>query len=159
MENSSRIKALCFTGHRDIEPEKVDYVRQELRREIKSAIADGFEYFISGFAEGVDQWAAEIVLELKAEHPHIRLEAAIPYRNRIRQLQKSEKTANLLRGCGSILVWSENYAPNCFMIRNRAMLKQATRLVAVYDKRYKGGTAQTIRFARAQGKEIHIILV
>lgn len=35
-------------------------------------------HFISGMALGVDQYAAEIVLELKKQYPQITLECAIP---------------------------------------------------------------------------------
>ena len=37
--------------------------------------------FISGLAEGVDTWAAEIVLDIKDEHPNITLETTIPCEN------------------------------------------------------------------------------
>ena len=38
-----------------------------LEEKIREAIDDGFVTFISGMAWGVDIWAAEIVLRLKAE--------------------------------------------------------------------------------------------
>ena len=73
-------KTCCVTGHRDIPADQVDYVKQELRREVEKAIADGFTRFISGFAEGADQYFAEIVAEKRKDNPSIRLEAALPYR-------------------------------------------------------------------------------
>ena len=35
-------KTCCVTGHRDIPKEYLDYVEQELRREVQAAIEDGF---------------------------------------------------------------------------------------------------------------------
>ena len=37
------------------------------------------EVYHSGMAQGVDMYAAEIVLELKKQYPQITLECAIPY--------------------------------------------------------------------------------
>ena len=70
----------CFTGHRPHklhQPESV--VIAALEEKIREAIDDGFVTFISGMAWGVDIWAAEIVLRLKAEGHPIHLIAAVPY--------------------------------------------------------------------------------
>ena len=52
---------------------------------------EGVTHFISGMAQGVDLYAAEIVLELKEQYPQITLECAIPYeqmciRDRLKQV-------------------------------------------------------------------------
>lgn len=66
------IEKICFTGHR---PKKLggyernpisDYVKMALSDAIERAIKRRIETFISGGALGVDQWAAEIVLDIKA---------------------------------------------------------------------------------------------
>ena len=52
----------------EIYPQKeIGRVKAALRREIDSAVADGFTRFMSGFADGVDQYFAEIVLEKKKD--------------------------------------------------------------------------------------------
>lgn len=152
-------KTACFTGHRDIPAERLWYVKEKLRREIKEAIADGYEIFMSGFAEGADQIACGIVLELKEKYPHIRLDAAIPYRERLQRLMHVEETKTLLMACSDIGIWSEDYHRDCFMIRNKKMLELSARVIAVYDGREKGGTAQTLRFAHAQKKQIREIRI
>jgi Uncharacterized protein conserved in bacteria len=152
-------KTVCFTGHRDIPADKVEYVKSELRREIEAAVADGYEHFISGFAEGVDLMAAAAVVELREKYPQIRLEAAIPYRKRVMALTENAETAALLRQCHIIGVHSEEYFRDCFMRRNRIMLFLSTRVIAVYDGRDKGGTVQTLRFAHIHEKEIHEIRI
>lgn len=58
-------KTCCVTGHRDLPQKEINHVKTALRREIDSAVADGFTRFMSGFADGVDQYFAEIVLEKK----------------------------------------------------------------------------------------------
>lgn len=60
-------KTCCVTGHRDLPQKEINHVKTALRREIDSAVADGFTRFMSGFADGVDQYFAEIVLEKKKD--------------------------------------------------------------------------------------------
>ena len=48
-------KTCCVTGHRDLPQKEINHVKTALRREIDSAVADGFTRFMSGFADGVDQ--------------------------------------------------------------------------------------------------------
>ena len=79
-ESELRQHRACFTGHRPHklhQPESV--VIAALEEKIREAIDDGFVTFISGMAWGVDIWAAEIVLRLKAEGHPIHLVAAVPY--------------------------------------------------------------------------------
>lgn len=42
-------KTCCVTGHRDLPQKEINYVKTALRREIDSAVADGFTRFMSGF--------------------------------------------------------------------------------------------------------------
>ena len=136
------------------EPAKVEYVKSALRNAIKEAIADGYTYFISGFAEGVDLYFADIVAELKEEY-NLSLEAALPYRNRISC--KEPEFKRLLTECSAIGVHSEAYRPDCYLIRNRFMANASDRVIAVYDGREKGGTVQTMRYAHVLDKEIVVI--
>ena len=54
-EAEMRLHRCCFTGHR---PEKLQRpekeVRIELKREIRKAILDGLNVFITGMARGID---------------------------------------------------------------------------------------------------------
>lgn len=85
--SSDKGRTCAFTGHR---PQNLPFrfnenddrciaLKQKLRDCIVQLIEqEGVRHFISGMAIGVDMYAAEIVLELKAEYPFITLEAAIP---------------------------------------------------------------------------------
>ena len=79
------MKTCAFTGHR---PKGLGYPELDercaaLKEKLRSLIMklmeeEGVTHFISGMAQGVDMYAAEIVLELKKQHPQITLECAIP---------------------------------------------------------------------------------
>lgn len=153
------IKTCCVTGHRDIPAEQVEEVKRALRREIEKAIVDGFTRFLSGFAEGADQYFAEIVAEKRKENEALRLEAIIPYHNRYLRLLKADYTKGLLEACTDFTFTSETYAPNVYAIRNRYMVDCSDRVIAVYDGRPKGGTVSTIRLAHVHRKELREIPV
>lgn len=101
-------KVCGVTGHREIPAEYMEQAEQGLLREIEKAIADGYTYFISGFADGADQLFAGIVLEKAKENPVLHLEAAIPYRNRYKRLMEDERTRGMLEACTKVEVISED---------------------------------------------------
>ena len=79
-ESEKRMHRVCFTGHR---PEKLTRdeksVMKDLEKEIRKAVSDGLNVFITGMARGVDIWAAQIVLKLRDEGCNVRLICACPY--------------------------------------------------------------------------------
>ncbi len=150
-------KACCVTGHRDIPADKMEYVKTKLKEEIEGAIADGFTTFISGMAEGVDLLFAELVIEQKAQHPELFLEAAIPYRNRLNTTDPLFRMC--FEGCNGIKVQQEEYSSDCFMNRNRYMVALSSRVIAVYDGRDKGGTLFTMRYAHMMEREVREIRI
>jgi len=149
-------KTCCVTGHRDIPVEQMERVEAELRALIHRAINAGYGTFISGFARGVDRIFARLVLVLQAENP-IRLEAAIPYAGQLKS--RNLEFQSLLARCSAIDVIYEEYAPDCFFARNQYMVEKSDAVIAVYDGRQRGGTYQTIRYAREAGRKIAFVHV
>ena len=152
-------KTCCVTGHRDIPQKEMNHVRAALRREIDCAVADGYTCFMSGFAEGADQYFVEIVMELQKENPALELIAVIPYRKRLDSLNKKTRTRELLEACADVVVIQEKYLPSVYSHRNRYMVEHSDRVIAVYDGRETGGTAKTIRFTHRMKKELREIPV
>ena len=147
-------KACCVTGHRSIPSGQTEAVRQGLEQAVCQAITDGYNAFISGFADGVDLIFAEIISQTMQENPRITLIAAIPYRKRLETLQKREHTKALLEQCAEIYVAAEEYLPSVYVKRNRYMVERSDRVIAVYDGRDNGGTVGTIRLAHQMKKEL-----
>ena len=148
-------KTCCVTGHRNIPMEKQETVEARLRREVSLAIEDGYNRFLSGFAEGTDLLFAAIVAEQAQRNPGVCLEAAIPYPNRLQA--KDGQFQKLIACCQSVKIVSDHYFPACFMQRNRYMVRQSARVIAVYDGRERGGTLFTMRYAHSLGREIRVI--
>ena len=145
-------KTCCVTGHRDIPAEQMDRIQELLRGEILAAIKDSYTRFISGFAAGADLLFAEIVVALKEIYP-ITLEAAIPYPGRMKTPDKAFQ--RLIRCCDVVKIHSDSYSKDCYMRRNRYMVNQSQRVIAVYDGRSTGGTAATVRYAK--GKDVRVV--
>jgi uncharacterized phage-like protein YoqJ len=135
----------------------MEFVRKKLKEEIEKAIEDGFTTFITGMADGVDLLFVELVIEQKERHPHLFLEAAIPYRNRL--YAKEPILRRCLEGCNGIHVQQDKYSSDCFMNRNRHRVALSSRVIAVYDGREKGGTLFTMRYAHIMEREIREIRI
>lgn len=65
----------------------------------------------------------------------------------------------LLRACDGIKIVCQEYAPSCFLERNRYMAGESQRVIAVYDGRERGGTLFTMRYAHSIGREVREIRV
>ena len=131
-------KTCCVTGHRDIPQKEINKVKAALRREVDLAVKEGFTRFMSGFAEGVDQYFAEIVLEKKKKNPALELIAVIPYQKRLDNLMEKRRTYEMLEACADVVVMQEKYHPSVYSHRNRYMAEHSDRVIAVYDGREKG---------------------
>ena len=89
-------KVCCVTGHRNLPQNQVNYVKAALLREIEKAVADGFTCFMSGFAEGVDQYFVEMVMEKQKDDPSLELIAVIPYQKRLDSLRAKGRTTSAM---------------------------------------------------------------
>lgn len=150
-------KTCCVTGHRDIPEDKRAYVEAELKKEVLSAIEDDYTRFISGFADGVDLIFAAIVAELKAQGHSLFLEAAIPHANRMKN--NNQLFQKLISACDDVKVLCGSYSRSCYFVRNRYMVDESSRAIAVYNGQESGGTFFTMQYARKQGRTLRIIRI
>ena len=146
----------CFTGHRpqNLHQPESD-IREGLEKAVMKAYDDGFRYFITGMAMGVDIWAGETVLKLREEHPDICLIAAIPYPGQDRNFPHEWKLsyAKLLSECDQAEIISDRYQKGAFHSRDRWMVDHSSMIIAVYNGE-PGGTAITISYAKKEGLEL-----
>ena len=162
-----RRKSCAFTGHRprkfpwryDETDERCVKLKEALAEQIEKLVADGFMDFLSGMAEGVDTWAAEIVLALRKQNPTLKLHCILPCREQADKWSNSarERYRVILEQADSIVYVNQVYRKNCMLERNRFLVNHADLLLAVYNGEQRGGTAATVRSARKQSKEIVIL--
>lgn len=159
----------CVTGHRSkgfpFEREELNYrylfYIDMLRNEIGRAIYCGCDWFVTGMAEGADLDFAEIVIDFRYEEYEVSLEAALPYpwKNPKRESEFSEKCDYVLQKCDKKTEVSDHYFKGCMQKRNRYMVDKSDVIIAVWNGKHKGGTWDTIKYAREQGKEIRYIML
>ena len=148
-EAEKRLHRCCFTGHR---PEKLTapewLVKRELEREIRQAIADGLDVFITGMARGVDIWAAEVVLDLRDAGAPIRLMCASPFEGFEHSWNEEwqRRYCRIMNVADHTLFVCKGYSRTCFQIRNEWMVDHSARVIAVYNGE-SGGTKNTIKYA------------
>ena len=155
-EAEMRKKRCCFTGHR---PEKLQASEEEVQKALAEAIsnayADGFSTFISGIARGVDIWAAELVLELKKQHPEVRLVCALPHPD-FETRWKAEwqhRYRAILNQADLVKTICPVYNKGAYQRRNEWMVDHSARVIAVYNGEL-GGTRNTINYAELHGMQI-----
>lgn len=161
------MKKCAFTGHRpqslpfgfNETDERCVALKKIIREHIIKLIEnEGVTHFISGMAIGIDMFAAEIVLGLKASYPGITLESAIPCESQADKWTEEQRDRyfDIASKCDKETLLQTRYTPDCMHKRNRYMVDQADYIIAVWDGR-PSGTGKTVQYAQRQGKSIKVI--
>lgn len=158
-----RSNTCCFTGHR---PNKLPWgynetdprcirAKEWISRQLQDAYEAGFRHFLCGMAEGGDLYFCEEVLALRQVHPDVTLEAAIPCPGQAERWSRAqqERYHRLLAQCDKTTLVSPVQDRSCMMRRNKYMVNNSFRLIALFDGT-PGGTMNTMAYAMQQGLEI-----
>ena len=151
-----REKSCFFTGHRDAGEE----FRGVLECAVLELINSGVDTFIAGGAVGFDMIAAETVLEIKADYPHIRLLLYLPCRNHSAKWSAEDCTRLdvIINNADEVrYITDGEYADGCMKRRNAAMVRDAHYCIAWFDRRI-GGTSQTVAIANKCGCAVRNII-
>lgn len=163
----TQFETACFTGHRpkslsylfDESDERYISLKQELKETIIKAINSGITHFILGMAEGIDLMAFELVEELKYRYPKITTECAIPFWGQESRFSEQNKVKYIryLKVADKVTTLSQNYFNGCFQQRNKYMVDNSSLLIAVYNGNKSGGTASTIKLAKAKNLDVWLV--
>jgi len=166
-KNDKKFNTCCFTGHR---PQNLPFkfneenagcikIKENLRKIIIQLIENhNVTHFISGVALGVDQYAAEIVLELIQHYPHIILECAIPCETQAISWSEAQRNRYfyIIEHCDKETLLQFQYTNNCMQKRNEYMVKNSNYIIAVWNGK-PSGTGKTVALAKSLNKYIFII--
>lgn len=152
----------AFSGHR---PERLPWgdnendprcqaLKIQLERTLRTLCAGGCHKFLCGMARGTDMYYLEALSHLRGEFP-LTIEAVVPCPSQSERWEQEEQLRYLrmLGLCDKTTVLEEHYTDGCMLRRNRYMVEKAHILVTVFDGS-PGGTAATVRYARARGLKI-----
>lgn len=170
-------KVMCFTGRRPKDLfgyNKEAYVPlvEAIKRELRVHIQNGYDVFITGGAQGVDQLAFWAVNRLKDEFPHIQNVVYIPFEGQER-IWKPEglfsqkeyrlmlKLADAVKVVTPGKVEYKRDVVKALYERNHAMVRDADTVFGVFpddtwqNPDTKGGTAECLRNAYGIDKAIY----
>lgn len=164
------IKTVTFTGRRPGKSERSvglpggydenhplnRRIQDELELGIRRAIGAGADTFITGGALGVDTWAAERVLALKQEFPHIQLHLQLPFQGQESKwpAASQERYRQILGQADKVSYTAEGYSNRALSQRNYDMINQSDAVISVFEGEQKGGTWNAIQYAQNKGKPI-----
>jgi len=148
-------KTCCFTGHRSIPEDKKEAIKEALKVEIVKLINQGVCFFGAGGALGFDTMAAQTVIELKEQYPHIKLILVFPCHNQTyRWKEQDVKIYEEIKSkCDKYVYTSEEYDEQCMMKRNRHLVNYSKFCICYLEKEV-GGTAYTVDYAKSRGLKI-----
>ena len=151
-----KLKVACFSGHRKL-PNNLEELKTDLEKAIISLIERGVVFFGNGGALGFDQLAANTVLKMKEDYPHIRLVLVLPCPPEQQTLKwnddQRKKYYELLEEADCVKTLSQQYTDKCMLARDRHLVDNSAYLICYLRERY-GGTKYTVNYAEKQGIEI-----
>ena len=158
-----RRKTCTFTGHRENKlpwrDDETDPRCLRLKRciydAVESVYQSGVRHYICGMATGGDLYFGEAVLRLRAEHPEVTLEAAVPCEGQSAGWPAAlrRRYDRLAGECDYLTVLQKDYTPDCMLRRNRYMVDASAVLISAYNGA-PGGTRSTLLYAMRQGLQI-----
>jgi len=166
MENKMQ-RCCAFTGHRpnkfpwkyNEDDERCVALKTALAEQIMALVDAGVIDFYSGGADGVDCWAALIVLELRKKNPMLKLHCILPHEGQADKWSDSaqERYHSIFRQADSVEYVSHDYYDGCMIDRNHRLVEAAGLLLAVYNGVRRSGTGATVNYARKLGRQIILI--
>ena len=152
---NSRVKTCCFTGHRIIPEDEYAGIQKRLENEIENLIHQGVYLFIAGGALGFDTMAAQAVIKLRTEFPHIGLILVPPHAGHTKHWHEKDQKiyGQILEQADVEMHMAEHYYDGCMQARNRYMALNS-RFCICYLTKSTGGTAYTVNYAKKKGLRI-----
>ena len=154
--NNLRVNTCCFTGHRIIPSGEKETIRNLLETAIEKVIQDGYRFFGTGGALGFDTLAAQTVLKLKRQYPHIRLILVLPCITQTDGWKQDDidEYERIKALADKVVYTSMKYHSGCMHKRNRHLVDNSS-LCICYLTKLSGGTAYTVRYA--ESKKISVL--
>lgn len=140
-----------FTGHRSEKlPKSLNQTKETLRKEVLTAVNNGYTTFYSGMSYGFDLLAGAVVLEMKEEFS-LKLFAAVPFKGQENSYSTEDKKEyqRILSLCDEVLVSHEKFHRGVYHQRNRLMVDKSSLVIAYSDG--SGGSQFTVNYALSKG--------
>ncbi len=131
--NIIKAETACLTGHRprslpwgyEESKESCKKFKEKCKEVFSGAIRYVINTFLTGMAEGFDMIGAEILIELRKTHYHIKIVAVVPCLGQELKWkpQQQKRYHHILEQCDDKIILCKHYTANCMNERNLYMLK------------------------------------
>ena len=151
-----KMETCCFTGHRDIPPGLIPSLTEVVKGQIKALFSQGVIYYGVGGAVGFDTLAAEVLFELRVEHPQIKVILVYPFNGFDSRWQEGQRTRYraLLPKYDKRVCVSQTPGRDAYLMRDRHLVDCSAHCIAFCSRSY-GGTAYTMRYAKKNGRQVY----
>lgn len=148
----------CLTGHRRMTHTEAVIVRERLVQTLRRLIANDVIYFGVGGAVGFDLLAAQTVLSLKNEYPHIKLIVVLACRDQTARWNAADRATlrDICAQADKVVCLQETYTADCMKARDRYLVDHSGVCVC-WLTHYGGGTGYTEQYALRNGcRVVHL---
>ena len=157
-----RASSCFFTGHRKGLGNIIKDILPKMRSNISYLYSKGVTDFYVGGALGFDTIAAAQILDMKRDHPDMKLILYLPYRNQSeswgvdskRFYEFALKNADEIYYAFDGEVYDYQQAKKYLLMRNRQMADKCAHCIAFYSGNKRSGTGYTIEYAKKSDCEI-----
>ena len=136
-------------------------LKEKLANQIEELCDAGYIHFLSGMAQGIDQYCACAVLAIRTQKPEIKLHCILPCVSQSSRWtgRAQESYRSILKQADSVIYVNRAEIKGGMMKRNRFLVDHSSLLLAVCPDicAKRSGTAATIRYARKQGRKLIVI--
>lgn len=166
------IKSLYVSGYRphelgifnDKHP-GVPIIKKAIESELRKLIDDGLEWIVISGGQGVETWAAEVVIELKNEFPHLKYSIITPF------LEQEKNWNEVKQQYYSYIISKSDFvtsvtkrpyeAPWQFSEKDKFIIQNTDALLLIYDEENEGSPKYLKRLADkfAENHAYEIIIV
>ncbi|MDZ5711972.1 DUF1273 domain-containing protein [Jeotgalibacillus haloalkalitolerans] len=166
------MKTLVISGYKSHElgifksgDPAVGVIKKAIRQRLVTLIDEGLEWVIVSGGLGVEQWAAEAVIQLKAEYPALQLAVITPFLSQEEKWNEENQTnyQNILKSADfTASVSNKPYTdPSQFRNRDDFLLNKADGLLLIHDEEKDGSPAFLLKKAEtyAEQNKLEIIRI
>ena len=127
----------------------MDTLARRLRTIIIDLIEGGYQYFGAGGALGFDTLAAQTVLDMKTNYPHIKLILVLPCFSQAKSWSSRDQEIyeRIKAAADKVVYISREYSKGCMHKRNRHLVDNSSVCICYLTEK-SGGTASTIEYAK-----------
>ena len=130
-------------------------IKRLLRESIIDHINRGFNIFLSGMADGIDTFAAQIIIDLKGQYSGLKLHAIIPFEGHINDFTGNhyDEYKKIIENSDEVTCLSAKKVRGVYHARNRYLVDNSQSLICYYNGQ-SGVTEYTVEYAQKQNKPV-----